>query len=614
MQPVVVRYKIRNLIFFNRNGLRPGLKRWGALFLIVTIILLNGPSAPPTLAAPPAQAPDDLQELMAKADREGLISVMIGLDVTVKPEGMVTDQQVKQQRQAVQDVQDKVLDKMSQTEMTVLAQYKYIPYMAVSVDAQALAKLAELPEVVSLGENEMLYPTLASSIPVIGADIAWLAGYTGAGQTVAVLDTGVDKTHPFFTTGSPKVVSEACYSTTIPGLSLSVCPGGVTMSTAPGSGVDCRTVLPLIDGCDHGTHVAGIAAGNNGGANIGVARDADLIAIQVFSYLPNAGDVGAFSSDIIKGLERVFELRDSYNIAAVNMSLGGGRFSGVCDTANITTASIKAAADLLVSVGIAPIAASGNEGYPDSMSQPACVSSIISVGATDDFDNVAGFTNVAPFLDLLAPGVSIESSVPGGGTAFEHGTSMATPMVAGAWAVMKQKFGDEKSVSETLALFKNTGTVVNSPSVSGLRRINLDKALGVPPLLVKKQAPLLVDAGQALTYTISITNADRMTSASNIFITDTVPAGTILNVASLGGAGHSGTAPGSIITWATGATLLPGMGLHQTFAVTVGAGLADFTRIVNTAYVSPTEISMRQSVSVTTTVGGGFAFLPVVLK
>jgi subtilisin family serine protease len=90
-------------------------------------------------------------------------------------------------------------------------------------------------------------------------------GASGTGQTVAILDSGVDKNHPFL---AGKIISEACYSTTSSS-STSVCPGGVGTSTAPGSGVPC-----LLDGCEHGTHVAGIAAGK-GTSFSGVARDAD---------------------------------------------------------------------------------------------------------------------------------------------------------------------------------------------------------------------------------------------------------------------------------------------------------------------------------------------------
>ena len=105
------------------------------------------------------------------------------------------------------------------------------------------------------------------------------------------------------------------------------CPGGVTSSTAAGSGVNCTYAA---EGCQHGTHVAGIAAGAAPRSR-GVARDAKLIAINVFSRFTGANCAGAaspctqsFASDQIKGLERVLALRTSLRIAAVNMSLGGG--------------------------------------------------------------------------------------------------------------------------------------------------------------------------------------------------------------------------------------------------------------------------------------------------
>ena len=66
----------------------------------------------------------------------------------------------------------------------------------------------------------------------------------------------------------------------------------------------------------------------------GVAKGANLIAVQVFSYFPSYQDVLSYTSDQIKGLERVYALRDTYAIAAVNMSLGGGQYTSTCDSSN----------------------------------------------------------------------------------------------------------------------------------------------------------------------------------------------------------------------------------------------------------------------------------------
>src|SRR5204863_1323251 len=120
---------------------------------------------------------------------------------------------------------------------------------------------------------------------------------------------------------------------------------------------------------------------------------ANIIAIQVFTPVcaPELEDpcfTGAGSSSIILGLERVAELQEQFNIAAVNMSLGGAAFDNQfeCDRVN---AAEKAAIDNLRSRGVAVVIASGNEAQTAALAEPACISSAISVGATDDADNVA---------------------------------------------------------------------------------------------------------------------------------------------------------------------------------------------------------------------------------
>ena len=359
-----------------------------------------------------------------------------------------------------------------------LRRFMFTPQFALNITPAGLTTLRNNPSVIAIQEDIPVPPLLDISVPRIFPSHD-TSNYSGNGWAVAILDTGVDKTHSFLKDGIvEKVISEACYSTTFaPNDSTSVCPGGVPSSTATDSGLPCPTST---FGCDHGTHVAGIAAGNGATFN-GVAKDANLIAIQVFSEFtdPICASIGVpspcaftYTSDQIAGLDRVYGLRSTYNIASVNMSLGGGQYTDFCDDD-----SRKPSIDNLKSAGIATVIASGNDGFNSSVSTPACISTGIAVGSTSDTaDTRSSFSNNGPQLDLYAPGESINSSVPGDGFQSKNGTSMAAPHVAGAWAVLKQRY-PSRSVDEIEAAFKATGVTVTSSLISR-QRINIDEALG----------------------------------------------------------------------------------------------------------------------------------------
>jgi len=441
--------------------------------------------------SPPGARPDQIiaiqaSRLIAQANHEGPQRVIVGLDAGFVPEGKLGAAARAAQRSAFSYRQSALMAGLAGQNAVERRRFQFIPFMVLQADARALERLAVMPNVISLEEDRLERPIMASSNEIIGSPAAWDLGFDGSDWVVAVLDTGVDKTHPFFATQS-KIVSEACYSSTdqLEG-STTLCPDGQGASTAIGSGVNCPAE---VEGCDHGTHVAGSVAGNDqAGPNFGVARGADIIAIQVFASFDSAFNCGgsnstpcalSFVSDQVAALERVYTLRNDFNIAAVNMSLGGGRYSDEAEC-DLEQSSRKAAIDNLRSAGIATIVASGNSNKRDSIATPACISSAISVGATTDSDQVASFSNVADFLDLLAPGSSITSSVPGGGLASWNGTSMATPHVAGAWAVLKQK-APEMDVASILEAFRDTGTPIDDErsggKVTDMRRINVDLAL-----------------------------------------------------------------------------------------------------------------------------------------
>lgn len=450
-------------------------RRWVLVSAFMLGSLLLG--LPDVQAQPvPTAALDRVAEKVAA---RGSLRVIVQVDVPAVPEGRMTRLDASRQRAAIRSAQNAaVTDLLGGTGAKVHAIFDNVPHIAAEVDANTFARLRASGRVRNIEEDVASPPTLLQSNTVINSPVAWNSGRTGSGWAVAVLDTGVDKTHPFL---AGKVVSEACYSSTTVE-SSSVCPGGVTASTAAGSGVNCNT---SVSGCTHGTHVAGIVAGSGApDGSSGVAPGADIIAMQVFSRFPASNAVMSYTSDQIKALERVYALRGTYQIASVNMSLGAGQFTATCDATNT---ALKASIDNLRSVGIATVIASGNSGYKNAIAAPACISSAVSVGATCDagpdgsacatgVDGVASYSNIASIVSLLAPGSYITSSVPGGGYVAQNGTSMAAPHVAGAWALLKQA-NPAMSVDDALALLRGQAVSVNDQRlgglVSGMSRINL---------------------------------------------------------------------------------------------------------------------------------------------
>jgi len=470
---------------------------------------------PPSAVQTPApRVPQDLRNRVLRDGRARVI-VELRLPAAHVPEGALGDRlAVARQRQRIAAAADRVVARLAPGSHREVRRFVTVPHVVLEVTPEALAGLEQMPDaVVSVAADALLRPSLAESVPLIEADQAWTYGFDGHGTTIAVLDTGVDKTHPFLT---GKVVAEACFSTTTAGTSQTFCPNGLDQQIGDGAAAPC----PLPN-CEHGTHVAGIAAGGDSDPTHpfpGVAKGASLMAVQVFTQVIDATScggtapcVGAFSTDIIAGLEHVYETAlAGAHIASVNMSLAGDTFDAPCDDQ-----PYKPIIDNLRSIGVATVIAAGNSGWPFGITAPACISTAVSVGATDKQDNVAWFSNTAPFLSLFAPGDSITSSVPGGGYEALSGTSMATPHVAGVWAIMKQA-APGASVSTILDALQQTGLPITDtryeivfgtgptiPRVRTLRALATLTPITSPTPSIVSVSPTAMPAGIAGTLTVT---------------------------------------------------------------------------------------------------------------
>lgn len=463
-------------------------------------------------------------------------------------------------------------------------EFSSINAFSAELDAKEISELESDANVESIYYDRLLSVDLQDSVPLINATKAWdlqAAGInlTGKGQTICVIDTGVDYTHPDLGNCTPVKLAlngsnesyilesahpytndyDYTWAITKPGYSQIALhfvnismeyPGqggwdsadriiiynsqgkeiaryhginGVITNlwtpSSNGSTIYVRLVTDvsvtnygfyvdqvlngttnttydwgncskIIAGWDfvnnegdprddqgHGTHVTGIAAAN--GAIKGVAPEAKIVAAKA---LDASGD--GYSSDTIAGIEWCTNRSEELNISVISMSLGTDCgnpedcYNMSCDSADsLTAAAINNANAKNISV----VVASGNEASTSLISFPACIEKAIPVGATTKGDAMASYTNRNMLLQILAPGSSINSTCNGGDYCTKSGTSMATPHVAGAIAIINQFLklqGDSRNPQEIESALNMTGKIIYD-SGSGLNysRINVYGAI-----------------------------------------------------------------------------------------------------------------------------------------
>lgn len=311
---------------------------------------------------------------------------------------------------------------------------------AAAMGPQSAARVAADPRV-ELVEPDHAVSASAQTVPTgidrVDADLSPTAAINGVDQRVnvdvAIIDTGIDLTHP----------------------DLNVYTAGAK---------NCSTGTSAKDGNGHGTHVAGtVGALDNGVGVVGAAPGARVWPVRV---LNNSGS-GSWSS-IICGVD--FVTANASSIEVANMSLGGTGSDGACAASSLHRAICNS-----VNAGVTYAVAAGNESDDAKNHVPAAYDEVMTVSALADFngtpgggarptcrsdvdDTFASFSNFGADIDLIAPGVCINSTWRGGGYKTISGTSMASPHVAGGAALYKAK-NPSASPAQVKAALQNAGSL-----------------------------------------------------------------------------------------------------------------------------------------------------------
>jgi len=346
---------------------------------------------------------------LIRAQDEGHVRVVVKLGRAGKS---LRRQSLGTRRSTVAAMRDAVLSGVRKRGVAVRHEYEVVPGFSATVSPAGLAELAEHPDVERIIMDAEGGGALSVSVPQIRADRVHERGITGEGTVVAVLDTGVDTDHPDI---ADALIHEECFC------SGDCCPNGQSRQSGPGSAESRH---------EHGVHVAGIAVSRGRVAAAGVAPGARLVAVRVLND-QNRG----LLSDWIAALDWIAANR--HDVRVVNMSLvSDALFEGDCDESDALNQMFADVVNTLYDNGTLVFAAAGNNGRPNLLSSPACISRAMSVSSVTWGDEVFFGGNSGPNLDLLAPGVSIVSDAPGGGLETLSGTSMASPHAAGVAALL----------------------------------------------------------------------------------------------------------------------------------------------------------------------------------
>ena len=449
-----------------------------ALFLLAPLASASAANADSLTAALARAAADDRvgQGVISGLTRASSLRVMVAFSL---PGGAVASRMAADVRnREVGTARERMLARIPVAEFQLLRSFESVNAVAGQVSAAGVARLLDDPNVLRIDLDEGGSGHLLQALPLMDIDLVKASGWTGAGVTVAVLDSGYDTDHADL---SDDLVDEVCRCSGGGGC----CPGGGSTQSGSGSAEDDN---------GHGTNVSGIITSKGALTPAGGAPDADIVAIKVI----DSSNSFCCTSDVIAGLDYIINNRPEVDI--VNMSLGtNAKFSGSCDTAAAPTIAFATAIDTLRSAGVITFVSAGNEGLGTQMSAPACVTNSVAVGAVYDSsmssavfsdcsdvpavaDQVACFSNSNSTTDLFAAGAFTTSTGMGGGSSTYAGTSMASPAAAACAANLLEAVPAATPAQLEVALESSPVSVTDSTNGLSFPRVDCDHALAVMTL------------------------------------------------------------------------------------------------------------------------------------
>ena len=319
---------------------------------------------------------------------------------------------------------------MLEREVEFQTQFRYwlIDSIAGTVELDRIHELLELPGVVFIELDGRLEVQMEDVVPIHGVDLVWQdTGYTGAGVTMAIIDTGIDANHSGLddldddnSTNDTKVLA--------------------FFDAVNNPGATNGSEIHPYDDNGHGTHCAGITAGTGAPTfqHVGVAPHANLVGVKVLS----GGGSGTYAQ-VMAGMQWTVEKRHEFNIRAASMSLGG---PAVSEWTTSEQESVNRMANEMMRAGVAIFIAAGNSAFSAQIGTPGSAEDAITVGALDKDTAIAVYSSqgpteegrIKPNLAFVGSSVNAPDANTGDGYVALSGTSMATPGAAGLGVLMFQ--------------------------------------------------------------------------------------------------------------------------------------------------------------------------------